>query len=165
MTTDTQTIRRANPLTVVLTSGAFIFVLRVFLGGLFIYSSIDKVGDPRGFGVAIRGYEILPIAVTNLFALSVAWGELVAGILLLVGIQTRKAAAAILWLLLSFVIAITITIAKGIAVDCGCFGNEGGHSTGYMLVVRNLFLMTAAVMVIYFDRGTLSLGRLFARKS
>jgi len=164
MTTDTQTIRRGNPLTIILTSGGFIFVLRVFLGALFIYSSIDKVGDPRGFGVAVRGYEILPIALTNLFALSVAWGELVAGVLLVLGIQTRRAAAAILWLLLSFIIAITITLVKGLTVDCGCFGNEDGHNTGYTLVIRNLFLSTAAVMIILFDRGTLSLGRLFGRK-
>ena len=165
MTTETQTIRSANPLTMILTSGAFIFVLRIFLGALFIYSAINKVGDPRGFGVAVRLYEIIPVPLSNLFALSVAWGELVAGVLLVFGVQTRKAAAAILWLILSFVIAITITIVRGLTVDCGCFGNEGGHSTGYGLIIRNLFLMVTAIMVIRFDRGTLSLGTLIGRKS
>lgn len=164
MVDGTAEIRSKNPVTLLLTSGFVIFVLRVGLGALFVYSAWDKVQSPARFAVAVRGYDMLPLALTNLFALAVAWGELLAGVMLVLGIFTRKAAGAIFILLLAFTIAIITTQVRGIVVDCGCFSNEGGHKTDYTLAVRNLFLMTAAAMVMLYDRGTLGLSRRFGRR-
>ena len=164
MTTETQTIRRGNPLTILLTSDWFILVLRVFLGGMLIYSSIHKVQSPDAFAIAIRGYKMLPFEITNLFALSVGWSELVIGLMLILGVMTRQAAAGTFLLLLSFTIAIATTIVRGIAVDCGCFGSEGGDQTGYPLVFRNIFLILGALIVMRFDKGRWSLSSAFGRK-
>lgn len=165
MTTESRTIRSTNPLTVLLTSSGFVFVLRVFLGAMLVYSSLHKVQAPEGFAIAIRGYKMVPMAITNLFALSIAWGELLVGVLLLCGLFTRQAAAACFILLVTFTIAITTTIVRGIAVDCGCFSNEGGHQTGWALVIRNLFLIVASLMVLRFDRRFLALDRLRGQKA
>jgi uncharacterized membrane protein YphA (DoxX/SURF4 family) len=164
MTTERATSAPSNPLTALLTHKAFIVALRLFLGSLFLYSSIHKVQSPDAFAVAIRGYQFLPIGLTNVFALFVAWSEAVAGILLILGVMTRQAAAAVLLLLVMFVVAIGTTLIRGIAVDCGCFSNEGGHVTGAGLLVRNLFLITAAAMVVQYDRGTWSLAAVFSKK-
>lgn len=160
----TAAARSGNPVTVLLTSDLFIFVLRVFLGGLFIYSSVHKIQSPHEFAIAIRGYKILPVELTNLFALVVAWSEVLAGMMLLLGIMTKRAAAAIFILLLMFDVAILTTVIRGIAIDCGCFSSEGGHQTNYELVIRNLFLMAAAAMVMIFDRGFWSVSKAFAKK-
>lgn len=160
-----QTTRSQNPLTVLLTSSGSVFVLRIFFGAMFLYSSIDKIQSPEQFAIAIRGYQLLPLELTNLFAITVAWAEAVAGILLLLGIFTRKAAAAVFILLVSFTIAIGTTIARGIAIDCGCFSNEGGSQTNYTLVIRNLFLIAGTLIVTRFDRGFWSLGGLFSKRS
>jgi uncharacterized membrane protein YphA (DoxX/SURF4 family) len=82
------TSARPNPLTTLLTHPAFIVVLRIFLGGLFLYSSIHKIENPDAFAVAIRGYKFLPVSLSNLFALFVAWSEAIAGVMLILGIMT-----------------------------------------------------------------------------
>jgi uncharacterized membrane protein YphA (DoxX/SURF4 family) len=164
MPEETQTIRSTNPLTVLLTHEAFIFVLRVFLGGLFLYSSLHKIQSPDEFAIAIRGYKLLPVELTNLFALAMAWSEAVAGIMLILGVMTKRAAGAVLLMLVMFVVAILTTIVRGIAIDCGCFSSEGGHQTDITLVIRNLFLLVAAAMIMRFDRGRWSVSSVFARR-
>jgi len=164
MANNATTVRSTNPLTILLTNKAFILVLRVFLGAMFVISSADKVLHPDRFAIAIRAYELLPVGLTNLFALVVAWSELVAGVMLVFGVLTRKAAAAILILLVMFTIAIITTMVRGLVVDCGCFSNEGGSQTGAMLVVRNLFLIVMTLMIIRFDGGFLGLSRFLASR-
>lgn len=157
--------RSGNPLTILLTNKLFIFVLRIFLGGLFLYSSLHKIQDPGAFAFAIRGYKMLPIEITNLFAIFIAWSEAVAATMLILGVMTRKAAGAVLILLVIFTIAIATTVVRGIAVDCGCFSAGSNHTTDYTLVIRNLFLICAALMVMLFDGGFWSLSSAFGRSS
>jgi uncharacterized membrane protein YphA (DoxX/SURF4 family) len=164
MTDNTTIVRSTNPLTVLLTNKAFILVLRVLLGAMFVFSSADKVLHPDRFAIAIRAYELLPVGLTNIFALVVAWTELIAGIMLIFGVLTRKAAAAIFVLLVMFTIAILTTMIRGFAIDCGCFSNEGGSQTGITLIVRNLFLIAISLMIIRFDGGFLGLSRYLAKR-
>jgi uncharacterized membrane protein YphA (DoxX/SURF4 family) len=164
MATEETTIRSTNPLTTLLTSRVFVFVLRIFLGAIFVYSSIHKIRNPAEFAFAIRGYELLPVAITNLFALLIAWSEVLAGIMLILGVMTRKAAGAILILLVMFTVAILTTMVKGLVIDCGCFGGGGDAPTTYPLVIRNLFLIAAAAMVMLFDRGAWSVSSAFSRR-
>lgn len=164
-TNSTTTLQSSNPLTAILSHRVFVLVLRVLLGALFVYSAADKVLDPERFAIATRAYKLLPVSVTNLFALVLSWSEMLAGIMLIFGVQTRKAAAAVLLLLVMFTIAIGTTIIRGLAIDCGCFSNEGGAQTGYLLVLRNLFLMAAALIVMRFETGFLGLSRIVSRRS
>lgn len=163
MTTESSVVQSTNPLTIFLTNKVFIFVLRIFIGGMFVYSSIHKIQSPDEFAIAIRGYKLLPIGLTNAFAIFVAWSEVLAGIMLILGVMSRKAAGAILVLLAMFTIAIVTTIVRGIVVDCGCFGTEGNHPTAWPLVIRNLFLIAATVMIMRFDSGFWSLSTTFRR--
>jgi putative oxidoreductase len=164
MQSEETVVRSTNPLTILLTHKSFIFLLRVVIGGLFLYSSAHKILHPDQFAIAIRGYELMPLGLTNAFALFVAWSELVAGVMLLFGVMTKKAAGAILILLVMFTIAILSTMIRGMAIDCGCFSNEGGSETNITLVIRNLFLIAGSVMVMLFDRGSWSLSSAFARR-
>ena len=160
----TTTRRRSNPLTAFVTGRVFVLVLRVFLGFLFVYSSADKILDPARFAVAVRGYELLPLSLGNVFALTLAWTELFAGIMLVLGVYTRQAAGAVFLLLVMFVTAIATTIVRGMVIDCGCFSNEGGTQTGYWLIVRNLFLIAASLLVMRFDTGFIGLSKYLSRK-
>ena len=165
MTTESSpTSQSSNPLTVLLTNKVFILVLRVFLGIVFVLASADKVLEPDKFAVAVRGYQLLPVELSNLFAIVVAWGELIAAIMLIFGVFTRKAAGAIFLLLLMFTGAIAIVMIRGIAVDCGCFANEGGSQTGARLIIRNIFLMVTSLMVMRFESGYFGLSKFFSRK-
>lgn len=164
-TNSTTTPRTSNPFTAFLTGRTSVLFLRVLLGVVFIYSSADKVIDPARFAVAVRGYELLPPQLTNLFALVLAWAELLAGVMLVLGVYTRKAAAAVLLLLVIFVVAIATTIVRGMIIDCGCFSNEGGAKTGYWLIARNIFLIAVSLVVMRFDSGFVALSRFLSRKT
>lgn len=131
--------------------------LRLFLGGMFVYAAWDKVLEPAGFAMSVRGYKIIPFALSNLFALSVSWTELVAGLMLILGIFTRKAAGAIAILLVMFIVAISLVIVRGMTVDCGCFGSEGGSSATWLLIVRNVALLVGSYLIIRYNDGYLSL--------
>lgn len=151
----------------ILTGRELNLVLRLFLGGMFVYAAWDKVLQPAGFAMSVRGYKIIPFALSNLFALAVSWSELVAGVMLILGIFPRKAAAAIAILLVMFIVAIATTLVRGMVVDCGCFGNEGGSSTSWLLIVRNLALLCAAYLVVRYNDGFASLfagGRRAAKR-
>jgi len=135
-----------------LTGRGLNLVLRLFLGGLFVYAAFSKVADPTGFAMSVRGYKIVPFALSNLFALSVSWTELLAGVMLIIGLWTRKAAGAIAILLAMFIAAIVMVLVRGMVVDCGCFG-EGGSSASWLLIVRNFALLTAAILVMRYNDG------------
>lgn len=136
-----------------------IFLLRLIIGGVFIYASFDKIQHPHQFAISVRAYQILPIAISNLFALSVAWAEMVAGIMLILGIFTKKAAAAIGMLSVMFIAAICIVLIRGLVIDCGCFSAQGGSAVGPMLLVRNVLILTGIALIMRFDTGFLSLSR------
>jgi uncharacterized membrane protein YphA (DoxX/SURF4 family) len=166
MTKTTEERKPRNPLTAILTNKGFIFLLRIVLAVVFIYASYDKILHPHQFAIAVRAYKILPISVSNLFALMLAWSEMIAAVLLILGIFTREAAAALFLLLATFIIAITTTLIRGMVIDCGCFkAGEGHDPIDFGLLTQDTFLLIAALLVICYDKGFLSLSRLFSSRS
>lgn len=141
----------------ILTGRGLNLVLRLFLGGMFVYAAWAKVLEPAGFAMSVRGYKIIPFALSNLFALGVSWTELVAGAMLILGVFTRKAAGAIAILLVTFIVAIATVVVRGMTIDCGCFGSEGGSSASWILIVRNVALLAAACLIVRYNDGFLSL--------
>jgi uncharacterized membrane protein YphA (DoxX/SURF4 family) len=133
-----------------------ILALRLVIGGMFLYAAWSKVLQPAGFAMAVRGYKIIPFSLSNLFALGVSWSELVAAVLLILGILTRKAAGAIAILLVMFIVAIATTMVRGMVIDCGCFGNEGGSSTSGLLIVRNVALLIGCFLIMRYSDGFMS---------
>ena len=103
----------------------------------------------------MRGYKLIPFSLSNLFAIAVSWSELFAAVMLILGILTRKAAAAIFILLLVFIAAISTTMVRGMVIDCGCFG-EGGASTSWILLVRNTLMLFGAFLIIRYNDGWMS---------
>lgn len=138
-------------------------VLRLGLGAMFLYAAWEKILHPLQFAISVRAYQIVPIPLSNLFAIALPWSEAVAGVLLIVGAFTRKAAGAVVLLLLVFIAAIATVTVRGMVVDCGCFGAEGGSSTGPVLLVRNVLLLVAAYLVMRYNDGFAGVDSAFAR--
>jgi len=149
----------------ILTGREFNLVLRLVLGGMFLYAAWDKVASPQSFAMSVRAYEIVPFSISNLFALCLAWAELAVGILLIVGLFIRSAAGASLMLMVMFFVAIATVLVRGMVVDCGCFGSEGGSAAGPLLLVRNAFLIVASVLVMRYNDGFLGVDRLMGRRA
>jgi putative oxidoreductase len=91
------------------------------LGAIFVAAAIPKILDPPSFAHMIYNYRLLPGPAINAVALVLPWAELLAGLALVVGFAKRPAAAFCGALLLVFLAALSINLARGNPVNCGCF--------------------------------------------
>jgi len=96
-------------------------LVRVVLGSVFIYSAWSKIADPPGFSEMIWNYQLLPGPLVNPLAIVLPWLELLAGIALVSGLLRKGGALLIGTMLVVFIAALAADLARGIAVDCGCF--------------------------------------------
>ena len=97
------------------------FVVRLILGGVFIYASVDKILHPASFAEAVYNYKILPDALINLTAIILPWLELLLGIFLVSGVCLPGAVFLINILLVTFFVALIFNLARGLDIHCGCF--------------------------------------------
>ena len=95
--------------------------VQLALGAIFVAAALPKIADPPAFAHMIYNYRILPGALINLSALAMPWVELLSGLALILGVWKRAARWIITILLVTFMIAISINLARGNAIDCGCF--------------------------------------------
>ena len=98
---------------------------RLGLGGILLYAGYLKAFTPEKSMMAVRAYELLPICLANIFGLVLPWLEIGAGILLIIGVGIRYAAVFGSALMIAFIIAIAQAWARGLSIDCGCFGDGG----------------------------------------
>ncbi|MBS4033850.1 MAG: DoxX family membrane protein [Ignavibacterium sp.] len=132
-----------------------LFFFRIALGFLFIYAGAEKISDPAGFSLSISNYKLLPIYMINFFAISMPWIEIVAGILLVFGIAVKENAFILNTMLIVFIFAISISLARGLSIDCGCFGK--GNQIGIQKLIENSLMFFAGVLLIMFDSKILAL--------
>ena len=98
---------------------------RLGLGGVLLYAGYLKAFTPDKSMMAVRAYELLPIWLANAFGIILPWLEMGAGLLLIVGVAVRYAAIFGAVLMVAFIIAIAQAWARGLSIDCGCFGDGG----------------------------------------
>jgi uncharacterized membrane protein YphA (DoxX/SURF4 family) len=127
-------------------------IARLGLAAVWLISGVLKAVDPDTTYVAVRAYDVLPRAVVGAVAAVLPWLEVTLGLLLLAGVATRAVAAASAALLLVFVAGVTQAWARGLSIDCGCFG--GGRavapsetSYGWELLRDAGFLLMAGWLV------------------
>jgi len=100
-------------------------------------------------------YRLLPIETINIFAITLPWIELVAGILMLFGIAVKENSTIIFSMLTIFTITIIISLFRGLSIDCGCFGK--GSQIGMMKLGENTLMIIASFLLILFGSDFLKL--------
>jgi uncharacterized membrane protein YphA (DoxX/SURF4 family) len=100
-------------------------LVRLGLAAVWLVSGTIKALDPDQTYVAVRAYDVLPTPAVAIVADVLPWLELALGVLLLLGVGTRVAAGLSAVLLVLFVAGVTQAWARGLAIDCGCFGGGG----------------------------------------
>jgi uncharacterized membrane protein YphA (DoxX/SURF4 family) len=113
--------------------------LQLALGALFVIAAIPKIADPPSFAHMIFNYRIVPASLVNLMALTMPWVELLAGLALILGVWKRAALGLIGAMLVVFIIAIGINLARGNAIDCGCF-NVADAGKSHEQRIRDMWL-------------------------
>jgi uncharacterized membrane protein YphA (DoxX/SURF4 family) len=142
------------------------FVFRLILGGVLLVAGALKVTDPYSSATSVRAYQILPVDLANLLGFILPFAEVAIGIFLIVGIWVRLNAIAGGALMIMFIIAIGQAWARGISLDCGCFGKGGLLETdelpvwNYTLeIARDIVLAAFAVYIYRFPQGKLGFDK------
>jgi uncharacterized membrane protein YphA (DoxX/SURF4 family) len=129
---------------------------RIVMGALFIYASTTKL-DPTKFALEVSNYRLLPTALVNLVAVVLPALELLAGALLVLGVRIRASALTIIGCLACFIFAMSYAWAKGIDVECGCFGK--GTRIGFRAIAEDVGMLALALEAYVFDRGGFAVDR------
>lgn len=139
---------------------------RLILGGVLLVAGARKAADPTAAGRAVRAYQLLPYDVTGVMGNMVPLLEIAAGVLLIVGLFSRISAAFASLLMSAFITGIGSAWARGLTIECGCFGGGGtiaAAQTQYLQeIIRDIGLMACGAWLTLRPRTTFSLDqRLF----
>lgn len=125
------------------------------LGLVFVLAALAKIVDPPGFAKSIWFFQLAPPWSVHPAALLLPWLELLAGLALCLGVWKRAAAAWLSLLLLTFITALAINLARRHPVDCGCFGSgvpakteEERLADMRWTILRDLGLLLLAAQVL-----------------
>ncbi|MRR53460.1 MAG: DoxX family protein [Deltaproteobacteria bacterium] len=126
-------------------------LLRIALGGIFIYSGAIKLLDVKGFARMISLYDLVPEQMLAAVAIGLPSLELVAGIGLL--FEIPGALSAIFAMLLMFCTILWYAILQDLDIDCGCFSTEElkGQNSLRQALYRD-FVMIAVCCFLYYYR-------------
>ena len=142
---------------------------RLVLGGVFVVAGLLKLPDPAAAVRAVRAYRLLPEALVGPVAFGLPVVEIAVGVALVAGVFVRTAAIASAVLLAVFVVAVGSAWARGLRIDCGCFGNGGQVAAGDTAypaeVARDVGLLIVALALARWPRSRLALGHLIAGPS
>jgi len=127
-------------------------VLRLVVGGAFIAAGSMKIAAPAAFVISIDNFRLLPHAGLHPLAITLPWIEVLAGLLLVAGFWKRPSALVCVCLMTVFTGAVVQAMARGLNIDCGCYGTVGAQRVGWMKLAENLCLLTAAVWLAWHYR-------------
>jgi putative oxidoreductase len=121
-------------------------VCRIGIGLVMLAAALGKIGDPVAFSSQIHHYHLMPIAAENLLAIALPWIELLAGLALVLGVHARSGAWLSAAMIIVFTLAVGTAVARGLDIECGCFGTADATHVGGMKLAENL-LFTGAALV------------------
>ncbi|HSH93040.1 MAG TPA: MauE/DoxX family redox-associated membrane protein [Roseimicrobium sp.] len=122
--------------------------LRFLVGGAFLFAGILKIMGPAKFAIDVANYRLVPHDMINLVAVLLPWIEVTAGVFVLAGVWLQPAAVVITFLTGTFLIAILSALARGLNIECGCFGTVGGRHVGLVNLLIDSTLLLLSVLLL-----------------
>jgi len=141
---------------------------RLLLGGVFLVAGGLKAFKPAEAASAVAAYKILPTQLAHIAGYALPWFEIAIGLLLIIGLSIRMAAVVSGGVMLLFVVSIISVWARGLLIDCGCFGGGGVidpslaasvHRTYFIEILRDLGLAFIALYLYFFPYGLFSIEK------
>lgn len=135
----------------ILTSKYLAFVLRIGVGGFFLYASMSKIPYPAQFAEATANYRLVPYWLINPVAVVLPWIEFVCGLFMVIGFTSRASTVLIGLLLVVFNVMVLINMYRGAPISCGCYDTVG-EPIGWRKIIENMVLLIFTIHVYYFNR-------------
>ncbi|MCW2794566.1 MauE/DoxX family redox-associated membrane protein [Nocardioides sp.] len=143
-------------------------VARLVTGGVWVAAGAIKLPDPYESVRAVRAYDLLPESVVPTIGHLLPVLEVVIGFALILGLLTRGAAVVSAVLFVLFIVGIASVWARGIEIECGCFGGGGakaGASSAYPWeIARDVGLFALSAWVVWVGRSRIALDNLLFRR-
>jgi uncharacterized membrane protein YphA (DoxX/SURF4 family) len=139
---------------------------RIGLAAVWIVAGVLKAGDLAASGRAVNAYQLMPYEAARVVGAVQPFLEIGLGLLLLAGLAVRLSAGLSAVLLTVFIAGIVSAWARGLQIDCGCFGGGGydpDASSQYPWeIARDAALLLASLFLVRWPRTRLALDtRLF----
>ena len=136
---------------------------RLTLGGVLFVAGYLKVDKLEVSQMAVRSYELLPIPIANFLGQTLPFFEVVVGLLLILGAATRAVAALGGFTMFIFIIAIAQAWARGLNIDCDCFGGGGtvdpGQTRYLQEILRDAGLVALALFLVRYPITKFSIDK------
>jgi uncharacterized membrane protein YphA (DoxX/SURF4 family) len=141
---------------------------RLILGGVLLAAGGLKVFKPTDSANAVAAYKLMPTELAHLIGYALPWLEVAIGLLLIVGFMVRPSAVLSGLVMIVFIGAIASVWARGMLIDCGCFGGGGEIDPSlasevrmnyFIEIMRDLGLALAALYLYFFPYGKLSIEK------
>jgi uncharacterized membrane protein YphA (DoxX/SURF4 family) len=141
---------------------------RLILGGVLLVAGGLKVFKPAESANAVAAYKLMPTELAHLIGYALPWLEVAIGLLLITGLLVRPAAVLSGLIMIVFIGAIASVWARGMLIDCGCFGGGGEIDPSlasevrmnyFIEIMRDLGLALAALYLYFFPYGKLSIEK------
>ena len=138
--------------------------LRIVVALVFCYAGWAKLRNPQAFADSIASFQLLPAPLIGPLALALPFFELGTGIWIVSHWKARTGVFCGLAASVIFFLALVSALARGLAVECGCFGGETSSSltplTRLWLAIGRDALLVGALAVLYCQKRGRLPGRL-----
>lgn len=139
-----------------------VLAMRLALAWTFLHAGVLKIWDfdharpaAPDFVVAIQQYKLLPSPdLAVLLAVYLPWVEIFAALGLFLRRVQLGAATIVTGLTLIFMFALASAMARGLRIECGCFGRNEVSTDIPALLVRDACILGAALFLVYWDSRT-----------
>ena len=136
---------------------------RLGLGGVLLAAGGLKIENLQKSAMSVRAYELLPVGLANFLGFVLPWIEIGMGLLLIVGVAVSIVGLLGALTMFAFVVAIAQAWARGLSIDCGCFGGGGEiapEETKYLSsILRDIGFLLLGVYLYYFPKGKFGLDK------
>ena len=141
-----------------LASPYLILFARLCLGGVLIVGAIGKLLDARNTPAAlVEQVPFLPPALARPAAALLPWVELVVGALLVLGLGLFPTGLVAALMMLVFTGVVVRDVAQNRRTPCQCFGRFSKENVSELTVLRDLFLLVLAGLIVLAPSGYLAL--------
>jgi uncharacterized membrane protein YphA (DoxX/SURF4 family) len=122
-------------------------LIRLFVGIVFIYASLDKIAQPDQFARIVYNYQLLPGGLINLMALILPWVEIICGVFIILGIFYKGTVLILNLMVVVFIFAVGVNVIRGVNLECGCFTvSSKARNDALGLLFRDIGLL---ILTIY----------------
>ena len=138
--------------------------IRLTAAAIWLVAGVSKLVDLEAFRVQVHAYDLLPGGLEAPFAYALPFAEIAVGVYLAVGLLVRPAALLGCVLMAAFVVAIGQAWARGLSLDCGCFGSVATGKVGLGTFLRDAAFVIPSLVLVLRPARFASLDRRLLRK-